>query len=84
MEEKGWERRNTSLVLPAAGTGEGQEAKPRRDPLKSLRDPALILSDAARSSQFQRCHTMSGHSALIIWGLAVTPSPAHRRLVTEP
>lgn len=26
VEEKGWERRNAYLPLPAAGTGEGQEA----------------------------------------------------------
>ena len=26
VEEKGWERRNAYLPLPAAGTGEGREA----------------------------------------------------------
>lgn len=42
-------------------------------PLKSLCGAALTCSDAARSWQSQHCHTMSGRSALIAWGLAVTP-----------
>lgn len=77
VEEKGWERRNTYIPLPGAGTGGGQEANlaapSRLSPLKSLCDAALTCNDADRSLQSQHCHTMSGRSALILRGLAVSP-----------
>lgn len=64
VEEKGWERRNTSVSLPGAGTGKGR----RRDPKLSL-----VKSLCVWSAQSQHCHTMSARSALILLGLAVTP-----------
>lgn len=75
VEEKGWERRNASVSLPAAGTGKGRRLHSERPkawqlgPVKSL----CVCSDADRSPQSQHCHTMSARSALILQGLAVAP-----------
>lgn len=75
VEEKGWERRNASVSLPAAGTGKGRRLhseRPRawqRSPVQSL----CVCSDADRSARPRPCRTMSARSALILRGLPLAP-----------